>query len=278
MEPITSVVTALVTGAAHATKGVGKQAVKAGYLTLKTMTVKKFGDRGEVRDAIVQMEKRPDSEARQAVLKEELERAGADEDADLVGKAREFLDLLKQQGLSRGVSYSTIMTGSGAITQGPGAVTAGAGGVAVGRDVRGPIVTGSNISGDFVRGDVVMRDKISRQINTSGGTSVGGDVNISGGSKFVWRDDVVNRGSTDDMRSRLSPEGQMVASLLDDYFDEDELRDVGHHLKCDWDRLGGDNRHTKVGALVEYCERRDIVPQLKAVMRLARPQLRRQLK
>jgi CHAT domain-containing protein len=159
-------------------------------------------------------------------------------------------------------------------------ITNVSGGVAIGGKAQDNIIiTGSNISGDVVGGDKVMGDKIGKQINTQGGAYVGGDVNVSGG-KFVGRDDVsrnVSR-STEDTRSRLSPDGQMVAGLLEDYFDEDELRDVGYQLKCDWDRLGGNNRHAKVGAMVEYCERRDIVPQLKAVMRLARPQLRRQLK
>jgi hypothetical protein len=281
MEPNIPIVTALVTGAALAAKGVGSQAVRDGYLTLKAMTVNKFGNRGDVRDALVQVEKRPDSEARQAMLKEELQAAGADRDAELVRKAREFLDLLKQQGLSDGVSYSASVTGSGAIAQGPGAVAAGAGGVAIGGKAQdNVIITGSNISGDFVRGDKVMGDKISRQINTGGGAYVGGDVNVTSGSKFVGRDDV-SRGDSlqsEDVRSRLTPEGQMIAGLLEDYFDEDELRDISTQIKWDWDHLGGEIRHAKVGALVEYCERRDIVPQLKAVMRLARPQLRRQLK
>lgn len=205
-------------------------------------------------------------------LEDQQRTLGADLSAS-IQPLRELLAQLEQSG--------TTASGSGAIAQGSGAVAAGAGGVAIGGNAQdNTIITGSNISGDFVRGDKVMGDKISRQINTGGGAYVGGSVTVSGGSKFVGRDDVSRSMAPpgEEARNRLTPEGQMVAGLLEDYFDEDELRDVGFQLKCDWDRLGGDNHQAKVGALVEYCERRDIVPQLKAVMRLARPQLRRQLK
>jgi hypothetical protein len=88
------------------------------------------------------VEKKPDSKARQSVLKEELETAGAAQDADLVQQARALLDLLKQHGVEPGTSYQATLTGSGAIAQGPGATAAGAGGVAVGGDVKGDVRIG----------------------------------------------------------------------------------------------------------------------------------------
>lgn len=194
--------------------------------------------------------------------------------------AAQLKSLFEQYQREAPTVYQASLKGAGAIAQGPGAVAAGAGGVAIGGSARDSvIVTGSNISGDFVRGDKVMGDKIGQQVNTRGGAYVGGDVSVSGG-EFVGRDKISYGpgSSVEDTRSRLTAEGKTIAGLLEDYFNEDELRDIGYQLKCDWDRLSGDNLHTKVGALVEYCERRDIVPQLKAVMRLARPQLRRQLK
>jgi len=148
VEPVTMIVTALVAGAVAATKDVATQAVKDGYEGLKTLVVRKFGGKADVAGALASVEKNPGSEARKAVLKEELENAQAGQDADVVGQARALLDLLKAHGLAP--SYHAEVHGSGAIAQGEGAVAAGERGVAVGGDVRGgTIVTGdSNVVGD----------------------------------------------------------------------------------------------------------------------------------
>jgi hypothetical protein len=268
-----------VAGAAAAAKDVAAQAVKDGYAGLKALIVRKFGGNGDVQNAVEGAEKRPDSEARQAVLKEELQTAGADKDAEVLKQAQALLELLKQSGALDDASYSAINTGSGAIAQGPGAVAAGAGGIAIGGNVGGSIVTGTNIAGDLVQGDKVLGDKISRQINTGGGAFVGGSVNVSGGD-FVGRDKVsFGPGrSAEDARSRLSTEGQQIARLLDEYFNQAELADIGLQLKLDWKDLKGKSRFDQVSSLAAQCESRNLMPQLKAVMRLARPQLRPQLK
>jgi hypothetical protein len=108
-------------------------------VALKALIVRKFGEKADVAGAVEVVEKKPDSEARQAVLREELETAEAAQDAEVVQQAQALLDLLKQHGLTAGPSYQATVIGSGAIAQGPGAVTTGEGGVAVGGDVQGGI-------------------------------------------------------------------------------------------------------------------------------------------
>jgi hypothetical protein len=142
MDPITIIVTAVTAGAVAASKDVAAQVVKDGYAALKALLVRKFGQEADVAGAIEGVEKKPGSEARQSVLKEELETAGAAQDADLVQQAQALLDLLKQHGLIAGPSYQAELRGSGAIAQGPGATAAGAGGVAVGGDVKGDVRVG----------------------------------------------------------------------------------------------------------------------------------------
>ena len=143
MDPITIIVTALVAGAAVGSKDVAGQAVKDGYAALRALLVHKFGGQTDVAGALEEVEKKPDSEARQGVLKEELATAKAGQDAEVVRQAQALLDLLKEQGLAAGTSYQATLTGSGAIAQGPGAVAAGAGGVAVGGSIEGGIHLGS---------------------------------------------------------------------------------------------------------------------------------------
>jgi hypothetical protein len=141
MEPITIIVAALVGGAAATAKDVGAQAVKDAYNGLRALVIDKFGGQGDVDVALEQAQKKPDSDARQAVLKEELKGAGADRDQELVRQAQALLDLLKKHGAGSSTSYAATLTGNGAIAQGEGAVAAGKGGVAVGGNVHGGIRT-----------------------------------------------------------------------------------------------------------------------------------------
>ncbi len=156
MDPLTVIISALTAGAAASAKDVVAQAVKDGYVGLKALIVRQFGQKADVEAALEGVEKKPDSEARQAVLKEELETAGAAQDAEVVRQAQALLELLKQHGLVSGPSYQATVKGSGAIAQGEGAVAAGAGGVAVGGNVTGStIITGDgNVVGDHSRSDV----------------------------------------------------------------------------------------------------------------------------
>jgi beta-phosphoglucomutase-like phosphatase (HAD superfamily) len=143
MEPVTTtIVAAVVAGAVAATQEVASQAIKDAYQGLKGLIVKRLGKKADVEEALEKVEARPDSEARQAVLQEEMEMAQADEDAEVVAKARELLALLKREGAAAGTSYRAELHGDGAIAQGSGAVAAGKGGVAVGGNVQGGVHVG----------------------------------------------------------------------------------------------------------------------------------------
>jgi len=161
MDPLTVIISALTAGAAAAAKDVVAQVIKDGYAGLKTLVVRRFGQKGDVETALEGVEKKPDSEARQGVLKEELEKAGAAQDTEVVRQAQALLALLQEHGLVSGPSYQATLKGSGAIAQGPGAVAAGAGGVAVGGGVTGStIITGDgNVVGDHSRSNVRISTK-----------------------------------------------------------------------------------------------------------------------
>jgi len=136
-----AIVEALLTGAKFATMagagiaatGVVDQAVRDSYAKLKTLVIGKFGKKSDIEDALDRIEKKPDSKARQDMVKEELETSGLSQDDydEVLSQASALLDLLKQHGLlSSGSTYHASLQGNGAIAQGQQAVAAGAGGVA----------------------------------------------------------------------------------------------------------------------------------------------------
>ena len=65
-------------------------------LSLKTLIVRKLGNKSDVANAIDQLDKKPDSKGRQATLQEELDEAGVENDAEIAALARALLDLLKE--------------------------------------------------------------------------------------------------------------------------------------------------------------------------------------
>jgi len=149
MSALTIIVDALVAGAAAAGKDTVVQGVKDGYAALKNLVLKRCKSNAKIQGALQKMEKKPESEMEKGpgsesrrVLREELERAGADKDSDLLSKAKELLEMLKGQGLLGDTSYRAIQTGNGGLAQGPGSTAAGKGGIAVGGNVQGNIVMG----------------------------------------------------------------------------------------------------------------------------------------
>jgi hypothetical protein len=81
MDPITIVVTAIAMGAAAAAKPMAEQAVKDGYAGLKALIQRKYAS---ATDSLNQVEARPDSEARRAVLQEDLESGNVAEDEEVL--------------------------------------------------------------------------------------------------------------------------------------------------------------------------------------------------
>ncbi len=98
MEPITTatIVAALTTGATLALKKVIEEAAKDAYTVLKNRILEKYGDKGDVQDAVAKIEANPESKARQAFLEEELGLAQAVQDLELVKLTQALIDALKE--------------------------------------------------------------------------------------------------------------------------------------------------------------------------------------
>lgn len=96
MDPITAAIAAaLVAGAASGVTKVGEQMVEDAYEALKKLLAKKFGAKSRVVKAVKELETNPKSEARKAVLKEEVVAVKADKDTDLLRAAQALLKTIK---------------------------------------------------------------------------------------------------------------------------------------------------------------------------------------
>lgn len=145
------ILTALLAGAAAASKDVATQAVKDGYNRLKELVRSKLGGATPAAVALDQVESAPESEAWLKALKKELEKARVDLDDRIVDQAKALQAALREAGIETGSRYQAKLEGDGAIAQGPGAVAAGKGGVAVGGDVSGGIRLGGGDGGEKER-------------------------------------------------------------------------------------------------------------------------------
>ena len=93
---------------------VGKDAIGECYGTLKATLKKKFGDQSDLVDAVDQLEKKPDSEGRKAMLQEEFEIAKVNDDPELIRLAQDLLDKIKEQpGGQQAINQTQTNTVSG---------------------------------------------------------------------------------------------------------------------------------------------------------------------
>ncbi len=98
MEPVTTVIlSALAAGAAAGVTEAGTKLVVDGYEALKAALKARFGADSELADAVVGLEKHPDSDGRKQTLHEEIVAAKADEVPELVELARALLDRIESQ-------------------------------------------------------------------------------------------------------------------------------------------------------------------------------------
>lgn len=96
MDPITaSIVAALAAGAVSGATKVAEQVVFDAYSKLKELLGKKFGVKSKVIKAVKELEVNPKSEARKAVLNEEVVAVKADKDVDLLKAAQALLKTIK---------------------------------------------------------------------------------------------------------------------------------------------------------------------------------------
>ena len=93
VEPITtSIVTALVAGAAAGLKPTVSQAVKDGYEGLKALIKRKYS-----AVSIDQLEANPTSKARRAVVEEDLQKTDAEKDPEVLQQVKALLDAIQSQ-------------------------------------------------------------------------------------------------------------------------------------------------------------------------------------
>jgi hypothetical protein len=90
MDPITMIVAVVAAGAAEGLKDTAAAAVKDAYAGLKRFLARKYPKVG-----VEAVEARPESEARRAVVAEDLADAGADKDKELLAAVGQLLEALR---------------------------------------------------------------------------------------------------------------------------------------------------------------------------------------
>ena len=90
MDPITTAIIAAVAN-------LSKDAIQDGYNALKATLKKKFGSESDLVDAVEGLEKKPDSEARKAMLQEEVAIAKVNDDPDIAQLVQDLLDKIQEQ-------------------------------------------------------------------------------------------------------------------------------------------------------------------------------------
>lgn len=111
MDPVTIILTALVAGAAAGLKPTAEQVVKDAYEGIKALIKRKYA-----RVSVDNLEGDPASEARKSVVREDLQKANAGEDAELLVQAQAVLDAVRQHApeaaAAVGVSIEELEAGS----------------------------------------------------------------------------------------------------------------------------------------------------------------------
>jgi hypothetical protein len=111
MDPITAaIVAAISAGAIGGLTDVSKTALADAYGKLKALLTKKLGKESEVMQAIEQVEAKPASDARKALLAEEVTAVKADQDSELLAGARAVQQILLS--LSEHIGHSQTATGN----------------------------------------------------------------------------------------------------------------------------------------------------------------------
>lgn len=136
MDPITSIVTALALGAVAALKPAAEQAVKDAYGSLKLLIKRKYQ-----KVSVDQLEEAPESQARLAVVTEDLGNANVGTDEEVLRKAKELLDAVQTHAPDAGVAFGVDLKRIKAFSLHIERVIASGGGVSVGdAEIKGPIV------------------------------------------------------------------------------------------------------------------------------------------
>ncbi len=113
MDPVSLVVAALVAGLTAGLTDTAKVAITDTYNALKARLQKKVETKDEAKEALTSVEKKPASEARQAVLKEELAGLELEKDTELLTLAKTLLEKLDEKGAQAGKYNITIGSAQG---------------------------------------------------------------------------------------------------------------------------------------------------------------------
>jgi hypothetical protein len=107
MDPITTVIIAAVTS-------LSKDVIKDSYDALKAGFKQKFGEKSDLVDAVDRLEQKPDSEARKATVKEEVETAQVNQDPAILKLAQDLHDkIIEQPGGQEIINQTQTNTVSG---------------------------------------------------------------------------------------------------------------------------------------------------------------------
>ncbi len=115
MDPITLVVSALVAGLTTGVTETAKTTVNEMYTSLKTRVQKKAEGITDVHEALNKVEDKPESKARQEVLKEELAKLKIEDDAELIELAEALLKKVDPQGTQSGKYNISITDAQGVV-------------------------------------------------------------------------------------------------------------------------------------------------------------------
>lgn len=113
MDPVTLIISALLSGVTASASDVAKAAVKDTYDLFISHLRKRIGSKEDALDALDKVEKKPESEARQEVLREELHDLNIDKDEELIQLAQTILQKLDKQGFQEGKYKVNISGGQG---------------------------------------------------------------------------------------------------------------------------------------------------------------------
>jgi len=138
MDPITSIVTALLEGFVVATKETTKEVVKNGFQRFYSWVKDRFADNEDMLDTLTFVKKKPD-EDRIKLLNKELEESGAAQDPEFLKQAEEFLEFLKRHGILSATFNKVDVRDNGVGLVGDKNVIGSHGSVGIGGNVGGDV-------------------------------------------------------------------------------------------------------------------------------------------
>ncbi|MCI5150620.1 MAG: hypothetical protein D3916_14755 [Candidatus Electrothrix sp. MAN1_4] len=97
MEPVTTtIVAAIALGVSQGLKDTASQAIKDSWAAFKKLIQDRYQDNQDVTDAIDYVQKKPEAETRRQMLANALEEAGATNDQELAGSAKDLLAAVEE--------------------------------------------------------------------------------------------------------------------------------------------------------------------------------------